>query len=118
MQDSQESAMNHPTLARTAAVLLAAALGGAFAQTAPTPVPKVMSDSAPLPAEDRASTGAIVLEEAPVLAKQELMQQTVARNREMMTSVMGAGPAILPVEKSGKRVLDIRDGKVRIVPVK
>ncbi|MBC5763790.1 hypothetical protein [Ramlibacter albus] len=107
--------MKTASIARTAAVLLAAALGGAYAQTAPAPAPKVMSDMAPLPAEDRASTGAIVLEEQPVLAKQELMRETVARNRQMMSTVMGAGPA--PVQATdGKRVLDITDGKVQVVP--
>jgi hypothetical protein len=106
--------MKNP-IAQTAAILLAAALGGAFAQTAPVPTPKVLSDVAPLPAEDRASQGAIVLEESPVLAKQEMQRETVARNRQMMTTVMGAGAVTLPVT-DGKRVLDLRDGKVPVVP--
>lgn len=110
--------MKTPSLTRTAAVLLAAALGGAFAQTAPTPTPKVISDMAPLPAEDRGSQGAIVLEEQPVLARQEMSQQTVARNRQMMSTVMGAGPAVLPVQRAdGERVIDIRDGKVHFLPL-
>lgn len=91
--------MKTAPLAHATALLLAAALGGAYAQTAPTPTPKVISDSAPLPAEDRASMGAVVLEESPVLAKQELVQQTVARNRQLITTVMGAGPASMPADK-------------------
>ena len=111
--------MKTPLIARTAAVLMAAALGAAFAQTAPAPTPKVLSDMAPLPAEERSSQGAIVLEESPVLAKQEMMQETVARNRQMMTTVMGAGAAAIPVQASdGRRVLDIREGKVRVLALR
>lgn len=108
--------MKTPT-AYTVAVVLACALGSAFAQTAPLPTPKVLSDAAPLPAEDRSSTGAIVLEEAPVLAKQEMMKETVARNRQMMTTVMGAGSAVTPVSATEtRRAVDIRDGKVYVLP--
>lgn len=108
--------MKTAPLAQATAVLLAAVLGAAHAQTAPAPSPKVLTDAAPLPAEDRASTGAIVLEESPPLAKQGLVQETVARNRQMMTSVMGAGPA--PTAEKPARVIEIRDGKVWFVPAK
>ena len=65
----------HP--ARSWAVLfLAGAMAGASAQSArdkepPQPVPgQVLSDAEPLPAEDRESTGAVVLDHSRVRAQQ------------------------------------------------
>lgn len=84
--------------------LLAAALGGGFAcwaQTAPTP--RVLSDMAPLPAEDRSSVGAVVLPDAPVLAQRELATQTVARHQQLMTTMMGAGPAVMVQSDDGRQ---------------
>jgi hypothetical protein len=69
--------MNPPNLR---AVLLAATLGAgsAIAQTAPSPTPTpagqappVVSDVGPPPAEDRSSTGAIVLENSLVRAQRD-----------------------------------------------
>jgi hypothetical protein len=112
MQYPQESTMKTSTLARAAALLLAAALGGAMAQTAPAPTPKVLSDAQPLPAEDRSSMGsmgAVVLEEAPVIAKREMVQETVARNRQLITTMMGAGPAQPPAtaDKDKKKKTEV-----------
>jgi hypothetical protein len=86
------------TLVRpTAAVLGTLLAAAALAQTAPSrTMPQVaapvVSDAAPLPAEDRSSTGAIVLEQSPVRAQ---------RNP---TAVMGASPAVAkPANKALKR---------------
>lgn len=63
--------------ARLAAAALGSALAfGAVAQGLPSEAPppgtpgQVMTDTAPLPAEDRSSTGAIVRQNAPVRAQQ------------------------------------------------
>ena len=87
--------MKYPELLR-AGLLTAATLGAGsvLAQSAPTgpnettpgtPVlsAPIVSDVAPLPAEDRASAGAIVLPDSPVLARRE----------NMATRAMGAGPS-------------------------
>ncbi|MGE4240098.1 hypothetical protein [Ramlibacter sp.] len=67
----------------------AVASGGvALAQTSS----KIMSDSAPLPAEYRSSNGAIVMMDQPVLAQREMMQQNLAATR-LQTSVMGNSAA-------------------------
>jgi hypothetical protein len=79
--------MKYPDLLR-AAVLAAATLGAgsvlaqttAPSQTAPALGPRVVSDVAPAPAEDRDSTGALVI--APVRAQ-----------RANATATMGAGPS-------------------------
>ena len=83
------------SIARSAAVLLAVALGSgaALAQSSP----RVVTDAAPLPAEDRSSMGAVVLEDSPVLAQARMMQ-TLAGNRPD-TSTMGA-PAERVIEKA------------------
>ena len=108
--------MNTPSIAFAAALLLA--LGGAQAQTAPTPTPKVLTDAAPLPAEDRNSMGAVVLQESPVLAQRDLVQTTVARNQQMMTSVMGAGPAPVSTEGAGTDTgITVRDKAGRVLRV-
>ena len=106
--------MKTSTFARATALLLAAALGGAMAQTAPAPTPKVLSDAQPLPAEERSSMGAVVLEEAPVIAKREMVQETVARNRQLITTMMGAGAAQPPVTVDK----DSKKKKIELPPVK
>jgi hypothetical protein len=73
------------------ATLLVAALAGGGAALAQV-APKVLTDAAPLPAEDRSSTGAVVLMDQPVLAQREAMEQNMA-NARLQTSAMGAGPA-------------------------
>jgi hypothetical protein len=84
----------------------AAALGGAatWAQTAPTA--RVLSDAAPLPPEDRSSVGAVVMPDAPVLARRESGIETMARTQQLLTTTMGAGPAITVQSDEGEtRVL-------------
>jgi hypothetical protein len=67
--------MNCPSLLSVGA-LLASLGGGALAQTAPSPTTPhqsapVVSDVGPRPAEDRSSTGAVVLEDSMVRAQRE-----------------------------------------------
>jgi hypothetical protein len=83
--------------------LLAAVLGSglAWAQSAPTPL--VLTDTAPLPAEDRSSLGAVVMPESPVLAQREMATQTLARTQQLMTTSMGAGPAIAVQSDDGRQ---------------
>lgn len=78
--------------ARAAAGVLAGALlaGGAIAQTK-EPEPITMTDTAPNPASDRASVGAVILIDQPVLAQRESLQQAQARSA-VDTRAMGAGP--------------------------
>lgn len=85
--------MKYQAIARIAATGLAAALlaGGALAQTS-KPQPATMTDTAPAPASERSSVGAVILMDEPVLAQREQMQQMMARS-EVDTRAMGAGPA-------------------------
>lgn len=86
--------MRYQDFARAAVGVLATALlaGGAFAQDAKQPEPVTMVDTAPLPASDRASVGAVVLMEEPVLAQREGMAAMQERSA-VDTRAMGAGPA-------------------------
>jgi hypothetical protein len=85
--------MKSRILASTALALLGALAGGAtWAQSAPTS--PVLSDIAPLPPEDRSSLGAVVLPDAPVLARRDTGEETMARTQQLLTTSMGAGPAI------------------------
>jgi hypothetical protein len=85
--------MRYQDFVRAAAGVLATALcaGGAFAQ-AKQPEPVTMVDTAPLPASDRSSVGAVVLMEQPVLAQREEMAAMQERSA-VDTRSMGAGPA-------------------------
>lgn len=60
--------MTYPMTLRIAVLAATFISGGAFAQQG---TPPVMSDAAPLPAEDRNSPGAIVLENSPVRAQRD-----------------------------------------------
>ena len=77
---------------RAAAGVLAGALlaGGAIAQTK-QPEPVTMTDTAPNPASDRGSVGAVILIDQPVLAQRDALQQSQARSAAD-TRAMGAGP--------------------------
>lgn len=85
--------MKHQVVIRAAAAVLAGAAlaAGAVAQQK-TPEPVTMTDTAPLPAHDRQSTGAIILMDEPVLAQREAMAAAQERS-EVDTRTMGAGPA-------------------------
>jgi hypothetical protein len=95
---SQESIMRVQPFLRAAAGVFATALfaaAGAHAQTGTTgkqPEPATMVDTAPTPANDRSSMGAVILIDEPVLAQREAMQ-AVRERADVDTRAMGAGPA-------------------------
>lgn len=78
---------------RAAAGVLATALIGAAAVQAQTtqPQPATMTDTAPTPASERNSVGAVILMDEPVLAQREAMQQAQERSG-VDTRALGAGP--------------------------
>lgn len=87
--------MKYPCLMRTAAVVAALGAGCAMAQTTapvPTePTSRVVTDAGPAPAEERSSTGAIVLEDSLVRAQREnAFQKSLAR-----TGVSSIGRGVL-----------------------
>jgi len=111
----KECTMRYPAFVRAAALALPAALlfsGAVQAQApvAPTqPQPLTMTDTAPLPAQERTSVGAVILVDEPVLAQREAMQQLQARSPVVDTTQMGAGPAVViprPSTRAEKRALE------------
>lgn len=85
--------MKHQVFARAAAAVLAgAALGGPALAQQKVPEPVTMTDTAPLPAHDRQSSGAVILMDQPVLAQREALASAQERS-EVDTRTMGAGPA-------------------------
>jgi hypothetical protein len=84
--------MKYQAFVRAAAGALATALfsAGAFAQTT-QPQPATMTDTAPSPATERSSVGAVILMDQPVLAQREAMLQAQERSA-VDTRSMGAGP--------------------------
>ena len=109
--------MRYPAFVRAAALALPAALlfcGAAQAQAtaqAPTqPQPLTMTDTAPPPAQDRSSVGAVILMDEPVLAQREAMEQMQARAPMVVdTTTMGAGPARLNARPLTKEEMDAID---------
>lgn len=85
--------MKYQSIVRAAAGVLAGALlaSGAWAQTKQAE-PTTMTDTAPVPAHDRSSVGAVILMDQPVLAQREQMQTAMERSA-VDTRVLGAGPA-------------------------
>lgn len=81
--------MKYRDFVRAAAGVLAGALlaGGAIAQVQPI----TMTDTAPTPAQERNSMGAVIMMDEPVLAQREQMQQAQERSG-IDTRTMGAGP--------------------------
>ena len=79
---------------RTAATVVVAACSGmAFAEN-PAPTPRVMTDTAPLPAQERESHGAILMADEPVLAKRAYLERLASEQASPVdTRSMGAGPA-------------------------
>ena len=83
--------MRYPAFLRAAALVLPAAfLGNAVLAQTTQPQPATMTDTAPLPASERDSLGAVIMMDQPVLAQREAMQQAAARAPD--TRTMGAGP--------------------------
>ena len=68
--------MKNPYLLRTAALVAALGMGGVLAQSAP-----VVTDAGPPPPEDRASTGAIVLDNSLVQAQREQRIRAFSRTQ-------------------------------------
>jgi hypothetical protein len=82
--------MKYRILVRAAAGVLAAA---ALSTTALAQVQgPTMIDTAPNPAHDRGSLGAVIMMDQPVLAQREMMLQAQERSA-VDTRSMGAGPA-------------------------
>jgi len=87
--------MRYQAFVRAAAGVLSTALiaaGAVHAQDNKQPDPVVMTDTAPLPAHDRNSLGAVILMDEPVLAQREALLQAQERTG-VDTRTMGAGPA-------------------------
>ncbi|HEX2544421.1 MAG TPA: hypothetical protein VHL79_06065 [Ramlibacter sp.] len=85
--------MRYQAFVRAAATVLSTALfaGAAFAQSS-APSPRTMTDTAPLPASERGSLGAVIMMDEPVLAQREQMLQAMERSA-VDTRTMGAGPS-------------------------
>ena len=87
--------MRYRNFVRAAAGVLATAIiaGGAFAQAdQPQPQPLTMTDTAPSPAFERGSLGAVIMMDQPVLAQREALMQAQERSA-VDTRTLGAGPA-------------------------
>jgi hypothetical protein len=85
--------MRYQDFVRAAAGVLATTLfaaGGAYAQTK-QPEPITMTDTAPSPAAERSSLGAVIMMDQPVLAQREAMLAAQERSA-VDTRSMGAGP--------------------------
>ncbi|MDB5749761.1 MAG: hypothetical protein JWP65_182 [Ramlibacter sp.] len=83
--------MRSLALVRAAATVLSLAFfshGAVLAQAQP----RTLTDTAPLPAGERESVGAVILMNEPVLAQRQAMQQAQERSG-VDTRSMGAGPA-------------------------
>lgn len=85
-----------------AGALAAAALSGAAFAESQQPQPVTMTDTAPLPAGDRSSVGAVILMDQPVLAQRDAMLAVKERSA-IDTRIMGAGPARVFREVQVKR---------------
>lgn len=100
--------MRYQAFVRAAATVLSTAFlaaGAAHAQEVKRPEPVTMTDTAPLPAQDRQSTGAVILMNEPVLAQREAMMAAQERSA-VDTRSMGAGPARLLREVFTKEQLE------------
>ncbi|HET8744827.1 MAG TPA: hypothetical protein VFM98_04445 [Ramlibacter sp.] len=101
--------MRYQAFVRAAAGVLATALfgtGAALAQLT-APEPRVMTDAAPLPATERASSGAVILMDEPVLAQREAMAAAQQRSG-VDTRALGAGPTRIMREAQTKEALELQ----------
>ena len=92
--------MKYPKLMCTAALAAVMGTGAVFAQTAPAPV---VTDVGPRPAEDRSSTGAIVLENSLVKAQRDNAFQRSASQ----TGVASVGRGVLRATKKAQAEADL-----------
>ena len=101
--------MRYQAFVRAAAGVLATALvgtGAALAQTT-QPQPQVMTDAAPLPAMERASSGAVIMMDQPVLAQRDAMLAAQER-APIDTRALGAGPARIVREVQTREDLELQ----------
>jgi hypothetical protein len=101
--------MRYQTFVRAAAGVLATALfatGATFAQTRQAE-PATMTDTAPVPAHDRSSVGAIIMMDDPVLAQRESFMQAQQRSG-IDTRSMGAGPNRLTPKSMSKEEIRVQ----------
>jgi hypothetical protein len=95
---AKEQPMKYPKLMCTAAFVAVMGPGAVLAQTAP-----VVTDVGPPPAEDRSSTGAIVLENSLVRAQREnAFQRSGAQ-----TGVTSVGRGVLRATMKAQRDADL-----------
>ena len=101
--------MRYQAFVRAAAGVLATALIGSSAVLAQTsqPQPQVMTDAAPLPATERASSGAVIMMDQPVLAQREAMLAAQERSA-VDTRSLGAGPARIVRDAQTSDRLDLQ----------
>jgi len=105
--------MKYPDLMRTAAFAVTLGAGCVLAQTTPpvqtAPVAPVVSDVGPAPAEDRSSTGAIVLENSMVRAQREnAFQRSSSR-----TGVATVGRGVLRATLKAQAEADLAEARQR-----
>ena len=101
--------MRYQAFVQAVAGVLATALFGAGAVLAQTtqPQPQTMTDAAPLPAAERASSGAVIMMDQPVLAQREAMLAVQERSA-VDTRSLGAGPARIVREVQTREDLDLQ----------
>lgn len=102
--------MKYPCMTRIAALAAVLGTGGVLAQTAP-----VMTDVAPPPAEDRASTGAIVLQDSLVRAQRNNAFQRSASRTGVASVGRGVLRATLKAQAEAE-LAQIRKGEVLYPP--
>jgi hypothetical protein len=109
--------MKYPTLFKSAALVLAVAVSAPVAVAADEgkPTPSIMTDTAPLPAQDRASSGAIILEDSMVLAQREAFMRANERTglatigRNAMRATLRQTPSdVAELRKQQRSVSDDR----------
>ena len=101
--------MRYQAFVRAAAGVLATALIGTGAVLAQTsqPEPRVMTDAAPLPATERASSGAVIMMDQPVLAQREALLSAQERT-SVDTRTLGAGPARIVREVTTREEMELQ----------
>ena len=100
--------MRYQALVRAAAGVLATAVFGTGAVLAQTrPEPRVMTDAAPLPATERASSGAVIMMDQPVLAQREALLAAQQRSA-VDTRTLGAGPARIVREVTTREEMELQ----------
>lgn len=104
-----------------AALLLTAGLAtGAFAQSVPDneppqPVPgQVLSDARPLPAEDRESAGAVVLDDSRVRAQRHRNDFDAAAQRTGISSAIGRN--VTRLIDQARSWNEVREADARVIP--